>query len=529
VCVQIPLPGEWTTGCLQPQIATTLSHSGQSRDGQPVLRSIEIGILVLHYTVLFQERPIHPSSMATVVLLPVWGAGHLMPMLEFGRRLLACADDRALSLTVLVMPPPTAQQAAEVERRIRREEEESHGGVRFLRLPAVDPPTDHQGQVEFISRVVGLHAPHVRSALAGLPRPAAAVLLDLFCTELLDVSRELGVPATYVYFTCNAAALSFFLRLPALCGEVGGEFADMGRAADIPGLPPVPPSALPTAVMDRTKPCCDWYAYHGRRFADADGVVVNTAAELEPRVLAAVHPPPRIFPVGPVISFAPSADEREHECVRWLDAQPPSSVVFLCFGSGGFFTAPQAHAAARGLERSGHRFLWVLRGAPAPGSRALTDGDLAELLPDGFLERTRRRGLVWPTTAPQKAALAHAAVGGFVTHCGWNSVVESLWHGVPMAPWPRYAEQHLNAFALVADLGAAVAVEVDRGRDNFVDAAELERAVRELMGEGGEEGRRARAKAREMMAACRKAVGDGGSSALTLKRLCDEIIGSTKM
>jgi hypothetical protein len=109
---------------------------------------------------------------------------------------------------------------------------------------------------------------------------------------------------------------------------------------------------------------------------------------------------------------------------------------------------------------------------------------------------------VWPTAAPQKAALAHY---------GWNTVIEGLWHGVPMALWPRYAEQHLNAFALGAT----------------VDVTKLERAVWVLMGEGGEEGRRVRAKAREMMAACRKAVGDGGSSSLTLKRLCNEIIGST--
>ncbi|TVU04079.1 hypothetical protein EJB05_50370, partial [Eragrostis curvula] len=460
----------------------------------------------------------------TVVLVPVWGAGHLTPMLEAGRRLLACSD-RALSLTVLVMPPPMEQLASEVDGHIRREEGRGGGDVRFHRLPAVEPPTDHQGPVEFASRVVRLHAPHVRAAVAALPCPVAAILLDLFYTEMLDVSRGLAVPA-YVYFTCNAAALSFFLRLPALLEETASEFGDMEEAVYLPGLPPVPPSSLPTPVMDRTKPCCDWYARHGRRFMDADGIVVNTAAELEPRVLAAVAAelrPPKIFPVGPVISF-PSSSSSDHECLRWLDAQPPASVVFLCFGSGGFFAAPQAHEVARGMELAGHRFLWVLRGPPAPGSGGglhPSDGDLAALLPAGFLARTKDTGLVWPTRAPQKEILAHAAVGGFVTHCGWNSVLESLWHGVPMAPWPLYAEQHLNAFALVA--GAAVAMRVDRARDNFVEAAELARAVRELMGGGGEEGRRARERAAEMKAACRKAVEDGGSSAVAFKRLVDEI------
>uniref|UniRef100_A0A0A9CQ86 Malvidin galactosylase UGT88C3 n=1 Tax=Arundo donax TaxID=35708 RepID=A0A0A9CQ86_ARUDO len=472
----------------------------------------------------------------TVVLLPVWGAGHLMPMLEAGKRLLA-ASGRALSLTVLVMPPPMEQQASEVDGHIRREEEAAAAAgldVRFLRLPAVEPPTDHAGPVEFISRVVQLHLPQARSAIAGLPCPVAALLLDLFCTEMLD---EPPAPS-YVYFTCNAAALSFFLRLPALHEEVSGEFAEMEGAVDLPGLPPVPPSSLPTAIMDRAKPCCAWYTYHGRRFTDANGVIVNTAAELEQRVLSAIAAgrwctrettrPPPLYPIGPVISFPPPAELPRHECVRWLDAQPPASVVLLCFGSGGFFAAPQAHEVARGLERSGHRFLWVLRGPPEAaggGDRHLTDGNLAELLPEGFLERTKGKGLVWPSTAPQKEILGHAAVGGFVTHCGWNSVLESLWFGVPVAPWPLYAEQHLNAFALVAEMGVAVAMEVDRRRGNFVEAAELERAVRELMGGDGEEGRKAREKAKEIKKVCREAVEDGGSSSATLKRLCDDIIG----
>ncbi|RLN33574.1 hypothetical protein C2845_PM03G19970 [Panicum miliaceum] len=469
----------------------------------------------------------------TVVLLPVWGAGHLMPMIEAGKRLLATTGGggRALSVTVLVMRPPTEQQASEVEGHIRRAEAEAAAAgldVRFHRLPAVEPPTDHEGPVEFTSRAVELHVPHVRAAVSCLPS-VAALVLDLFCTPLIDVARELAVPA-YVYFTCNAAALSFFLRLPALLEEAAGEFAEMDGAADIPGLPPVPPLCLPTPVMERARPECAWYAYHGRRFADADGIVVNTAAELERGALSAIAagrctlggPAPALYPIGPVISFPPPA-EPPHDCVRWLEAQTPASVVFLCFGSGGFFTAPQAHEVARGLERSGHRFLWVLRGPPAAGSRQPTDADLAELLPEGFLERTRDRGLVWPTTAPQKEILARAAVGGFVTHCGWNSILESLWCGVPMAPWPLYAEQHLNAFALVAAAGAAVAMEVDRGRGNFVEAAELERAVRALMG-GGEEGRRARERAAEMKAACRSAVEDGGSSAAALKRLSSDIL-----
>uniref|UniRef100_A0ACD5WEK0 Uncharacterized protein n=1 Tax=Avena sativa TaxID=4498 RepID=A0ACD5WEK0_AVESA len=463
----------------------------------------------------------------TVVLLPVWGVGHLMSMLEAGKRLLARSGG-ALSLTVLVMQAPTESYRSDVAAHVRREEA-SGLDIHFHHLPAVEPPTEYVGGEDFISRFVELHAAHVKAAISGLTCPVAALIIDFFGTTLLDVSRELAVPC-YVYFTASAAMYALFLRLPRLHEEVTVEFEEMEGNVDVPGLPPVPPSALPTPMMDRTKPRYAWFVYHGRRFMEARGVIVNTAGELERSVLAAIAdgrctqgvPAPTVYPIGPVVSLNPPADP-PHECVRWLDAQPPASVVLLCFGGGGFSTATQAHEIARGLERSGHRFLWVLRGPPAAGTGQPSDADLAELLPEGFLEKTKEKGMVWPTKAPQKEILAHAAVGGFVTHGGWNSVLESLWFGVPMVPWPLYAEQHLNAFTMVAYLGVAVAMEVDRKRNNFVDASELERAVKTLMDGESEDGRKVREKCAEMKAVCRKAVEEGGSSYAALCRLSEEM------
>jgi hypothetical protein len=292
---------------------------------------------------------------------------------------------------------------------------------------------------------------------------------------------------------------------------------------------------MPSPIMKKG-PNFAWFVYHGNRFMEAAGIIVNTVDELEPSILAAIadglcvpgRRAPTVYPIGPVMAFKPPGDDEQlqlHECVRWLDAQPPASVVLLCFGSmGGSFPSPQVREIADALEHSGHRFLWVLRGPRPPSSKTEcpTDANVHELLPEGFLERTKDRGLVWPKWAPQKDILANPAVGGFVTHCGWNSILESLWHGVPMVPWPLFAEQHLNAFELVSVMGVAVAMQVDRKRDNFVEAAELERAVRSLMG-GSEEGRKAREKAAEAKDLCRKAVADGGSSEASLQKLVREI------
>ncbi|XP_047067193.1 anthocyanidin 3-O-glucosyltransferase 2-like [Lolium rigidum] len=473
------------------------------------------------------------ASRPTVVLIPLWGSGHFMSALEAGKGLLAAAGG-AFSLTVLVMHAPTQAKAAEVEGHVRREAALGLD-IRFLQLPAVEHPTDCVDPVEFASRYVELHTPHVKAAIAGLAPSsrAAAVVVDLFFTALFDVAHELALPA-YVYFASPAAFLALMLRLPALREELTGPgFAEMEGAVDVPGLPPVPPSYMPACLVKSKIPSYDAFEYHGRRFMEARGVIVNTTVELESSVLAAIadgrcvpgRPAPALHAIGPVIWFETKEnDQRRHECVRWLDAQPPASVVLLCFGSMGSHDAAQVREIAAGLERSGHRFLWVLRGSPVAGTRHPTDANLDELLPQGFLEATAGRGLVWPAWAPQREILSHAAVGGFVTHCGWNSVLESLWFGVPMVPWPLYGEQHLNAFELVAGVGVAVALEMDRKKGFFVQAAELERAVRNLMDGGSEEGRKARAKVSETSAEFRRAVGDGGSSCTALQRLVGEIL-----
>ncbi|KAK1679538.1 hypothetical protein QYE76_040386 [Lolium multiflorum] len=473
------------------------------------------------------------ASRPTVVLIPRWGSGHFMSALEAGKKLLATGDG-AFSLTVLVMHAPTQEKASEVEGHVRREAA-SGLDIRFLQLPAVEHPTDCVDQVEFVFRYIQLHAPNVKAAIDGLAPSSrvVAVVVDFFFTALFDVAHELAVPA-YVYFTSPAAFLALMLRLPALREDMTGPgFENTERALDVPGLPPVPPSCMPVCLVKSRIQNYDTFEYHGRRFMEARGIIVNTTVELEASVLAAIadgrcvpgRPAPALHAIGPVIWFEPKDDDqRRHECARWLDAQPPASVVLLCFGSMGSHDTAQVREIAAGLERSGHRFLWVLRGPPVAGTRFPTDANLDELLPEGFLEATAGRGLVWPTWAPQREILSHAAVGGFVTHCGWNSVLESLWFGVPMVPWPLYGEQHLNAFELVAGVGVAVALEMDRKKGFFVEAAELERAVRNLMDGASEEGRKARPKVSESSAEFRRAVGDGGSSCAALQRLVDEIL-----
>ena len=149
--------------------------------------------------------------------------------------------------------------------------------------------------------------------------------------------------------------------------------------------------------------------------------------------------------------------------------------------------------------------------------------NIEEVLPEGFLHRTARIGKVigW---APQIAVLAHSAVGGFVSHCGWNSLLESIWYGVPVATWSMYAEQQVNAFQMVKDLGLAIEIKIDYNKDSdyVVSAHEIENGLRNLMNINSE----VRKKRKEMKKISRKVMIDGGSSHFSLGHFIEDMMDS---
>uniref|UniRef100_A0A453M791 Uncharacterized protein n=1 Tax=Aegilops tauschii subsp. strangulata TaxID=200361 RepID=A0A453M791_AEGTS len=109
----------------------------------------------------------------------------------------------------------------------------------------------------------------------------------------------------------------------------------------------------------------------------------------------------------PFAEFLAAACAGQHATVRWLDAQPPGSVLYVALGSEVPLRVEQVHELALGLELAGTRFLWALRKASSAGAAVDTD-----ILPPGFQERTRGQGLVTTAWVPQMSILAHAAVGG---------------------------------------------------------------------------------------------------------------------
>ncbi|WVZ66331.1 hypothetical protein U9M48_015570 [Paspalum notatum var. saurae] len=447
----------------------------------------------------------------TIVLYPGLFVSHFVPMMQLADVLLEEGYAVAAALIDLTMDQDAALAAA-VDRVAS-----AKPSVAIHRLPRIqDPPgaaDDAEEPLLWYFEVMRRYNDRLREFLRSLPPGTVhAVVLDAPSVDALDVARELGVPA-YTFFAANASSVAVFLQQPWIRAKGQPSFGELGDATlEFRGVPPMPSSYLMRETLQ--DPESEIYREMMRvlrRTAEPDGILVNTFASLEPRAVAALRDPqilpagerrmPPVYCVGPLVvgaSGSGGGEAREkHECLAWLDGQPERSVVFLCFGSTGAVThsAEQLREVAVGLQRSGHRFMWVVR-APRRGDTETrlfdprADADLDALLPDGFLERTSGRGLVVKHWAPQVEALHHRATGAFVTHCGWNSALEGITAGVPMLCWPMYAEQKMNKVFMVEE--AKVGVEMVGWQRGLVTAEEVEAKVRLVM--ESEEGERLRAR-----------------------------------
>ncbi|KAK9924227.1 hypothetical protein M0R45_032608 [Rubus argutus] len=474
------------------------------------------------------------KKSAELVFIPSPGIGHLVSTVEIAKLLLS-RDDQ-LFITVLIFKFPFSSDGTDTYIESFAESSISQR-IKFINLPQKNMETQDSSTTN-VFKFIDSHQTNVKDVVTKLIESEsetriAGFVIDMFCTSMIDVANEFGVP-TYVFFTSGAAVLGLMFHLQELRDDHNKhcvEFKDSTVELTTPSYANPLPAArvLPSVLFEKDAGL--GFLDFVKRFRDAKGILVNTFTELESYALHSLDSDgkiPPVYPVGPILNIKNDDSDNQvdskhkSDILKWLDDQPPSSVVFLCFGSMGSFGEDQVKEIARALEHGGFRFLWSLR-QPAPKGNIGFPSDYADhtgVLPEGFLDQTARIGKVigW---APQVAILAHPSVGGFVSHCGWNSTLESLWFGVPVATWPLYAEQQLNAFELVTELNLAVEIDMSYRKDGpvVVSAQKIERGIKEVMDlDSG-----IRKKVKEISENSKKALMEGGSSYSSLGHFIDQI------
>jgi len=470
---------------------------------------------------------------AHVVLLASPGAGHLLPMAEFARRVVAHGGGDGAEFTATLVTYTNFSSASHHYSSTLASLPPSVSTAVLPEVPLDDLPADARVETRIFT-MVKRALPHLRdllsSLLASSPAGVAAFVPDILSAWALDVSTELGVPG-YVFSPSNLTALHSLLYMPQLDETTACEFRDLPEPIRLPGCVPLRGADLGDPFQDRANPTYAFMVELGRKHLLADGFVVNTLDALEHDTIAAfstlshsgVYPP--AYAAGPFVRTCSggeaAAAERSSRLLRWLDEQPDGSVLYVCLGSGGTLSTEQMAELAAGLEASGQRFLWMVRFLPSDKdddrSASYLGGGHGDsplgYLPEGFVERTRATGLAVAEWTPQVEVLNHRAVGGFLSHCGWNSTLETVAAGVPTLAWPLYAEQRMNAVILSEQVGLALRLgrSGNKGKDGvLVPREEVAAAVTELM--VGEKGAAARARARELRDAAAEAWAPDGPS-----------------
>ncbi|KAL3755684.1 hypothetical protein ACJRO7_002695 [Eucalyptus globulus] len=465
-----------------------------------------------------------------IVLYPSPAIGHLISMVELGKLLLTHRP----SLSIHILITNQAYDAGSTTTYIASISD-TVPSIAFHYFPATTLPPDFSTtsphRETLALELLRLNNPNVHRALTSISENHVVhgLIIDFFCVAAVAVARELNIPC-YYFFTSGAGFLNFFLYIPTLHDKFAKSLKDFATPIDVPGTPPIPPSDVADPMQDRYDEAYKGFLESSLKMQTSAGIIVNTFEKLEQRAIRAIMdgqcvpdgPTPPLYCIGPLISSRGGDDGGSPDCLTWLDSQPRGSVVFLCFGSLGVFSVEQLQEIATGLERSGQRFLWVVRNPSEDKNQkasmfAMPAPDLDSLLPEGFLERTKERGLMVKKWAPQVAVLSHPSVGGFVTHCGWNSVLEAVCAGIPMLAWPLYAEQRHNRVLLVQEM--RIALPVDESEDGSVRSEEVEKRVRELM--ESEEGKMVRERTLAMKEEAKAALSPGGSSRLALARLVE--------
>lgn len=449
-----------------------------------------------------------------VAMFPFLAKGHAMPLLHLARLLLG----RRLASAVTFFTTP--RNAPFVRAGLAGA---AAAVVVELPFPSDDGPqsTDELPSaslfLDFVSAVAALR-PAFAAALARLePRPDVLVH-DGFLVWAKDVADELGVPRL---ISLGIGAFSSYVSAAVLLHKPHAHVTSPSEPFPVHSLPGLrltkadlsPPFDEP----EPTGPLWDFICESCKCMGSSRGIIANSFHELESVYLDLWNRefPIKMWPVGPLCLASEPLQAMDPDLSDWLDSRLAMDrpVLYVAFGSQAELSRAQLYEIAVGLDLSGIDFLWVVRSK-------WFDPE------DRFKDRLGERGKVVQGFINQMGVLSHKSTKGFFSHCGWNSVLESISMGVPMLAFPMAAEQKLNAKFVVDELQVGLRVWPTKGEEDDTEgglatSGDVQVLARELI--LGEEGKRAAARASELAVSCRKAMEVGGSSFESIELIVREV------
>ncbi|PIA27063.1 hypothetical protein AQUCO_08300033v1 [Aquilegia coerulea] len=357
-----------------------------------------------------------------------------------------------------------------------------------------------------------------------LGRPVSCIINNPFVPWVSDVATDMEIPCAVLWVQSCAVYSAYYHYFHKLASFPTPEQPD--RPLEIPGLPTLESDEVPSFLhpLDPYESLMLAILEQFKNLSKSFAVLVDSFEELEQE---AIHPMLNlspIKPVGPLFKFNDNEEKTNSirgdmwsttdECIKWLDSKPAGSVVYVSFGSIVTLGKDQMEEIAKGLLNSGQPFLWVVK----PPPEGISGDDCR--LPDGFIEEAEGKGLVvqW---CPQDRVLAHGSVGCFVTHCGWNSSMESLSLGVPIVAAPQWGDQVTNAKFLVDVYGVGVRLGRNSKDLKTVSREQVEKCVIEVT--RGLKAEEIKKNALKWKKIAEEAVAKGGSSDKNLQEFVDDI------
>ncbi|KAK9071126.1 hypothetical protein SSX86_009694 [Deinandra increscens subsp. villosa] len=455
------------------------------------------------------------TNQTNVLLVTVAAQGHVNPMLRLGHLLLS----KGLHVTL-----------ATHDHALKHHSSTSTVGGIQLEFFSDGLPKDYNRQNNdfnvYMNSLRQNGPVNLSAMIRSHPRKFSCIINTPFVPWAADVAAEFQIPCAMLWIqpcTLYQIYYCFYNRLNIFPTET-----TLDMDVKLPGLPSFASHELPSFVLpSNTFPTFGSILNEVlQNIHKIKWVLGNSFMELEKDVIESMNDSGRPFwPVGPLVpaGLVGKADEtggdlsgfdrlksiETDHCLQWLDKQPPASVVYISFGSLIFSSEKQIESIAMGLKSSKRAFLWVIK-LPENQEQGEEVKILEEIKPQGLIVK-------W---SPQTAVLSHPSVGCFLSHCGWNSLVESLAAGVPVIACPEWSDQPTNA-KLVTEVWK-VGVKVRKNSEGGFEGEEVGRCVEEVMsGPRSEEFRR---NAADLKRAAREAVADGGSSDRNIELFVNELV-----